>query len=222
MKKVVLLLMAMMLLAVNGAWAVPMNMNFTEQFLGSKTDNNYFELQNGWSSSFGFDLTGQGAEAVLRNAQGAIKSIGQPTIDVIGFVPSQMKVLDADLLFTISSNDLVPEDFTIKAGIFDGNVQIFEKVFALGKLSWTGVQRQYADVEIDLLDFGLENYLNDGKFLAIALAPNKWYGNDLRIDMAELSVEAVPVPEPGTIVLFSGGLFSLVVFAKRRQKMQRA
>jgi hypothetical protein len=40
--------------------------------------------------------------------------------------------------------------------------------------------------------------------------------------MAQLSVEAVPVPEPGTIALFSGGLFSLVFFAKRKQKMQLA
>ncbi len=234
MKTTIQLLIIAVILTVLGSAAEAVPVTFSETFLGGQKDGIYMDVRQGWVASIGFNVAGPGDSAVLKDTERNIISSWSPTTDAGGFV-GQYNILDAHLNFTISSNDAAREKVIIKAGISDGNSVLSEKIFTLGSaplfrdsylfvgsspLSWDRqrITREYANFSIDLLALGLGDYLADGKFMTLVIAPDFGSYNDFRIDYANLQLTAdpvgAPVPEPGTWILLGSGLLGLV-FSKK-------
>ncbi len=186
---------------------------FSETFLGSGTDGDFFDVWEGWSARFAFNMTAPGDTATLFNASGGqIGSVRFPTRDETGFIPGFNRLDAANLGFTISSGDLARDTVRIRSGFYDGNECLLEQTYTLG--SWATAlngQRKYADLTMDLLALGLGQYLEDGRFITFVVAPDtpSPLSNDFRIDMATMTVEATPVPLPAAFWLLGSGLAGL-------------
>jgi hypothetical protein len=186
---------------------------FSETFLGSGTDGDFFDVWEGWSARFAFNMTASGDTATLYNASGSqVGSTRPPTLDETGFIPGFNRIDAAHLAFTISSGDLARDTVRIRSGFYDGNECLLEQTYTLG--SWATVlngQRKYADLTMDLLALGLGQYLEDGRFITFVVAPDTpaLLPNDFRIDMAAMTMEATPVPLPAAFWLFGSGLAGL-------------
>ena len=94
-----------------------------------------------------------------------------------------------------------------------------EKIYDLGY--WAqgeGYVREYADLHINLDNEGLLSYLADGKFVSFVIAPdnNLAWENDIRIDRANLTAKANPIPEPASLSLLGLGLLGLAGLRKKK------
>jgi hypothetical protein len=184
--------------------------DFSETFLGSKTDGDYFDVWEGWSARFAFNLAAPGDTAALFDASGGqVGSVRLPTQDETGYIPGSYGLTTATLGFTISSSDLARETVRIRSGFYDGNRLLLEQTYTLGTW-WTELtgQRKYADLAIDLLALGLEQYVKDGHFVTLVIAPDtpSLLPNDFRIDATNMTVAVTPVPIPAAAWLFGSGL----------------
>jgi hypothetical protein len=196
--------------------------DFSETFLGSSNDGDYIEVWEGWSARFAFNMTAPGDTATVFNASGGqVGSARLPTHDETGFIPGFHLVDAANLGFTISSSDLARDTVSIRSGFYDGNTLLLEQTYALGTW-WTDLtgQRKYADLSIDLLALGLGQYLQDGRFVSLVIAPDTsaLLPNDFRIDMASMAVNVTPVPLPAAFWLFGSGLAVLAGARSRRRR----
>lgn len=192
---------------------------FSETFLGSTTDGDYFDVWQGWSARFAFNLAAPGDTAALFNASGGqVGSVRLPTQDATGYIPGSYGLNAAALSFVFSSSDLARETVSIRSGFFDGNILLAEHTYTLG--TWltnlTG-QRKYADFSIDLLALDLDQYIMDGRFVTLVIAPDttSLLSNDFRIDTVTMAVDVTPVPLPAAFWLFGSGLVGLAGIKKR-------
>ena len=190
---------------------------FNEVFLGDET---YFDLYEGWTAEFGFNLTADGDTAVLYDDYDNVISTVLPTDDETSFISGAFLIESAALSFEISSEDVVPvERVTVYSGIYDGDTLLAQMTYDLGSLAWFTRVREYTVLEIDLQELGLEAYLEDGKFLSLVMAidiADQWTANDFRIDTASLLVEATPVPIPSALWLLGSGLAACLPVSKRK------
>lgn len=192
-------------------------MEFNEVFLGDET---FFDLYEGWTAEFGFNLTATGDSAALYDDDDNVISTVLPTDDETGFDSGAFQIESAMLSFEISSEDVVPAEMvTVYSGIYDGNTELAQVTYDLGSLDWFTRVREYAVLEIDLKELGLEAYLEDGKFLSLVMAIDicdQWTANDFRIDTASLAVAANPVPVPGAVWLLGSGLAAFLPATRRK------
>jgi hypothetical protein len=222
MKLIILVAAIIMVFGVFGSYRIAeaTPVIFSETFLGGKYDANYFDLHETWKARFAFDLTGWGDTAKLYDGSDALQDTKYPTNDeraykVDKFYPPFL----AGLNFTFSSEDARREAVKIRAGFYDGNTLITEKIYDLGY--WAqgeGYVREYADLHINLDNEGLLSYLADGKFVSFVIAPdnNLAWENDIRIDRANLTAKANPIPEPASLSLLGLGLLGLVGLRKKK------
>ena len=183
---------------------------FSETFLGSKGNHNtddHFDLEEGWKAIFEFKLFDLGGYAILRDEDNNIIQEKMPSYDETRYDPNSNLPIEAYLSFQFSSEDLAPEKIQIKTSFLDGNKVLFEKTYWLGYW-WFGYHRKYADLTIDLKEEGVLDYLRDGQFVSIVIAPEAFcfVENDFSIEWVNLSLKADPIPEPATILLTGIGL----------------
>lgn len=140
-------------------------------------------------------------------------------MDETSFVPEAYLVNSADLNFTFSSTDPAPETITIRSGFYDGDQFLGSYSYALGNI-WTLLfnDRRSTDLSIDLIDLNLAQYVEDGRFITLVLAlENGCLPNDFRIDMANMTLEADPVPIPAGFWLLGSGLVALAGWRRKRK-----
>lgn len=100
-------------------------------------------------------------------------------------------------------------------------VACYEGEFVLGYWVWDVLDgfrdREYASINLDLIDLGLGSYLNDGKFVSVVLAPDVYClaENDFRIDQAKLTVST---PEPATMILLGLGIIGIAGVRRFRKQ----
>jgi hypothetical protein len=188
------------------------SLSLTETFLGTKTDGDYFDVYEGYTATFGFNLTSLGDQALLFDGDGNVADDRDyPTTDVDTFVPSNQSITAATLSFRFSSQDLAPETVQVKTSLSNGGGILLEENFWL--FSIFGFGNSTADVNLDLEDY--LSYLQDGIFLTLVIAPESgcFFPNDFRIDQASLEVTAVPIP--GAFWLLGSGLIGIVGLRKK-------
>ncbi|WP_319524281.1 VPLPA-CTERM sorting domain-containing protein [uncultured Desulfosarcina sp.] len=185
---------------------------FTETFLGGIGDGDYFDVSEGWYARFVFNLTMLGETAALYSPSDSVESYREtPTDDETTFIANAYQIEAAELGFTFASADIASEEITIYSSFMDGDENLGTYQFELGNV-WTLLSGSYktAELTINLLDYGLENYLEDGRFITLVIAfESGCLPNDFRIDTASLTVEATPVPIPAGIWLLGAGLLGL-------------
>ncbi|MEW6380241.1 MAG: hypothetical protein AB1611_11635 [bacterium] len=182
---------------------------FSEIFLGTAHDADFFSLERGWRGEFQFDLTAAGNPAKLYNQNGEELVSVQAGIDEAGYNMSLYNPpCEGELSFVFSDNDPQRELITIYTGLYDGSDLVYSMVYNLGR---KGGARQYAPLRIDLASEGLLDYLADGQFASFVICPiiPGIEDNDIRIDQAALTVSATPVPIPSACLLFFSGLIGL-------------
>jgi hypothetical protein len=214
----------LLLFLAAGAGEARASLSFSETFLGGKSDGNYFDVWQGYTARFAFNLTTTGETATLYNASNNQEGSPRlPTHDETSFVPNTNRIDAAGLSFTISSSDLARETVNIRSALYDGNRCLKEQTYTLGSW-WTEVsgQRKYADLNIDLLALNLGQYLEDGRFVTLVIAPDtpSPLANDFRIDTASLTVDATPTPVPAAAWLLGSGLVGLVGIRRRLKQTE--
>jgi hypothetical protein len=214
----ILCVISLSLVTAGMVWAAPVA--FEETFLGSKTDDNFFQMAEksllplegvGNEAGFFFDLTGQGGQAELLSKGDVIRTETFPTTDETGYDPDLFQApFFGYINFFISDWDnddpVVKEKVRIK--IEDG---IQTKTFTIDlENDADGIKR--AQVELDPIVLAA---LGDGKLFTLAIAPAAVIGgididNTFSIEKVKMHVEANPVPIPATILLLGPALIGLL------------
>jgi len=201
-------------LFISSANAGATSFSFTETFLADK--NAYFDVEQGSKATFAFDLTAKGDYARLTDGNGNIIKKILPNPDVEDFIPYGYTIDAATLNFTFSSQDTWNDKVTITAGFMNGNRLITERIYDLGV--WYNDNLYSAELSLDLLELGFNDYLNDGEFDSVVLALGNGcpiVDNDFRIDDATLEVLA-HAPEPGTFLMMGVGLIGLGTLFRKK------
>lgn len=224
MKRLLVLLCAAALISGIAEIAIAIPVEFSETFLDGKTDDNYFDVWEGWWARFTFKLDVNGGRAKLFDAGGTQQSSQLPTEDETGYDEALYDpVSEAYLNFTFSSEDWTPEEVKIKTKFLgEDDVLIMEKTYWLGA-GWPFFWRQYTDLSIDLGEEGLLDDLggSGSRLRSVVMAPDWGFwliNNDFRIDQGNLTAYAEPIPEPGTLLLLGTGLIGLAGYRFRRRK----
>jgi hypothetical protein len=221
MKKLLVFLCAVTLVFGMVALASATPLELSETFLGEKGNHSsdpHFTLWEGWKAKFQFDLTATGGRARLFDQNKVLIEKVLPTEDEESYDPDlYLTPFEATLNFQFSSADSVTETVRVRAGFWDGATLITQMEYDLGYWSG-GLHREYAELSIDLVALGLGEYLSDGRFLAVAIAPDvyNWHENDFSIEWANLTAKANPVPEPATMLLLGTGLVGLAGFGRKK------
>ncbi|NTW27123.1 MAG: PEP-CTERM sorting domain-containing protein [Candidatus Moranbacteria bacterium] len=104
----------------------------------------------------------------------------------------------------------------------DGDTKLLDKTLFLGNFSWFQMSPASKIFTIDLKQAGLEEYLKDGLIQVSVLAGDLCW-NDFSLNEIGINMTSVaPVPEPGTMALFSVGLLGIAVYGKRRTNKMTA
>jgi hypothetical protein len=214
------LVLLSVLLFLGGAGEARASLTFSETFLGGKTDGVYFDVWQNWNAKFIFNMTTSGETATLYdNHNNQVGLPLPPSLDETRFVPNVHRVDAATLGFTFSSSDPQPETVLVRTGFWDGNTLLREETYNLGNY-WTLLtgNRKSADLTLDLVGLNLRQYLEDGRFVTLVIAPDLSRcisTNDFRIDTANLTVEATPVPIPASVWLFGSGFVGLIGIGRK-------
>jgi hypothetical protein len=214
------LVLLSVLLFLGGAGEARASLTFSETFLGGKTDGDYFEVWENWNAQFIFNMTTIGETATLYdNYNHQVGQARLPSLDEASFVPNVHRVDAATLGFTFSSSDPEAETVLVRTGFWDGNTLLREETYDLGN-DWTlrTGNRKSADLTLDLVGLNLRQYLEDGRFVTLVIAPDLSHcisTNDFRIDTANLTVEATPVPIPASVWLLGSGFAGLISIGRK-------
>jgi hypothetical protein len=192
---------------------------YQETFLGGGRDGTYFDVYQDWTARFAFNLATPGETATLYDNHGTQQQQSTPTTDEIRFVPYNTSITSAVLGFTFSSSDQAMERVTIKTGFSDGNSTLWIGDYTLGNIITDLLNlREYGELKLDLIGLGYRSFLEDGRFVSFVIAPDfsQCSLNDIRIDMADLTVNATPTPVPAAAWLLASGLFGLAGLRRRQ------
>ncbi len=171
-----------------------------ENFFGTGHDDDFLSLLEGQQVVLHFDLNDTN-DPVLHPF---------PTTDEYGYDPATMRMTGGVLEFTFFDDDGDSDTVEISAGYYDGDRLIKRKIYNLGG-PW--FPEKYVTLQVDLEDEGLLDYLQDGLFDTIVLAPAVCCRtNDIRLEAAGLSVDATPVPIPEASMLLFIGLVALATW----------
>lgn len=195
---------------------------YQETFLGTGRDGNYFDIYQDWKARFAFNLTTVGETATLYDHNGGQRLQSTPTTDETRFTPNIGSINSAVLSFTFSSSDYAMERVKIKTGFSDGSSTIWIGDYTLGTIITDVLNlREYGKLSLDLIGLGYRSYLEDGRFVSFVITPDfsQCILNDIRVDLAELSVDATqtPVPVPAAAWLLGSGLLGVGVFRRKER-----
>lgn len=168
-------------------------------------------VNEGERAIYNFDLTDTGGKSRVKDGSSTVQGPYLPTIDETTF-DTNLMVVSALLSFEIGGMD---------GGNFTPKERIKIKVTGEGGTGET-IFNEKVFLGVDTFDFDLTgtwlDWVDDGKLRTVAIAvERRGFVNDFKIRSARLFVEAEPVPEPSTYLLFGSGLLGLI-FVRRKFK----